>query len=116
MTKVKHASAVTANPVEVPGAVGVKIQWLVGQEDQPANFCMRLFELEPGGHTPLHGHPWEHEVFVLAGEGSVVTPQGERPLTAHSVVYVPADEEHQFKNLGETPLKFLCLVPKSAEY
>jgi quercetin dioxygenase-like cupin family protein len=114
--KVKHASEVPAQDIEVAGAAGVKIQWLVAQEDAPENFYMRLFQLEPGGHTPLHGHPWEHEVFVLEGEGSVVTPAKESPLEPNSVVYVPAGEEHQFKNGGARPLKFICLVPKTATY
>ena len=114
--KVKHATEVPTQDVEVEGATGVKIQWLVAQDDAPETFYMRLFQLEPDGHTPLHGHPWEHEVFVLEGEGSVVTPAGELPLKPHSVVYVPATEEHQFKNSGSKPLKFICLVPKSATY
>ncbi len=114
--KVVHATDVPAEAVEVAGALGVKIQWLVAKDDQPEHFYMRLFELEPGGHTPRHGHPWEHEVFILAGEGVVVSAAGEVPLQPHTVVYVPAGEEHQFQNKGDTVLQFICLVPKSASY
>lgn len=114
--KVKHSTEVSLAAVEVEGAVGVKLQWLISREDRPENFCMRLFELAPGGHTPLHGHPWEHEVYVLEGEGSIVTPVGQTPLAPQSVIYVPSDEEHQFRNTGATPFKFLCMVPKTARY
>ena len=27
------------------------------------------------------------------------------------MILVPADEEHQFRVVGDQPLKFLCLVP-----
>jgi quercetin dioxygenase-like cupin family protein len=68
----------------------------------------------PGGHTPRHFHPYEHEVFVLEGEGVVVEGQQEHSLRAGDVVYVAPDEVHQFRNAGPQPLKFLCLVPNSA--
>jgi quercetin dioxygenase-like cupin family protein len=27
------------------------------------------------------------------------------------VLYIPADEQHQFKNAGHQPFKFMCLIP-----
>jgi quercetin dioxygenase-like cupin family protein len=114
--RVKHVSQVHSDQVDVAGADGVKIQWLVGKQDKPDNFFMRLFELESGGHTPHHSHPWEHEVFVLAGKGSVTTPQGVWALEPDSIVYVPANEEHQFRNEGTETLRFICLVPTAADY
>jgi quercetin dioxygenase-like cupin family protein len=27
------------------------------------------------------------------------------------VLYIPADEQHQFKNAAEKPFKFVCLIP-----
>ena len=35
-------------------------------------------------------------------------------LKTGDVVYVSPSEIHQFRNTGEVPLKFLCLVPHSA--
>jgi quercetin dioxygenase-like cupin family protein len=113
---VKRVTDVPADAVNADGADGVKIQWLVGQADRPDNFYMRLFELQPGGYTPRHDHPWEHEVFVLAGEGIVTAADGPHPIGADSVVHVRAGETHQFENTGDEPLKFLCLVPLSAGY
>jgi quercetin dioxygenase-like cupin family protein len=114
--KVKQVREVAAQAVTAEGADGVAIRWLLGADDAPENFYMRLFELAPGGHTPRHGHPWEHEVYVLEGEGAVSSPAGEVPLAPQSVVHVPAGEEHQFRNTGRAPLRFLCLVPKTAAY
>jgi len=72
---------------------------------------MRLFELEPGGMTPLHHHPWEHEVFILEGVCRLIIGGDERPIGAGYAVYIPPNIRHSFINAGEGVLKFLCLIP-----
>lgn len=96
------------------GATGCKVRQLVGANVDAPNFAMREFEIAPGGHTPRHFHPYEHEVFVLQGDGVVIDGDQQRPLQAGDVVYVAPDDVHQFKNTGESPMKFLCLIPNSA--
>ncbi len=93
------------------GAKKLKVRWLITKEMGAPNFAMRLFEMEPGGNSPLHKHPWEHEVFILEGEATVVGEQGEKTCTYGDVVFIPPNEMHQFKNTEKTTLKFLCLVP-----
>ena len=39
----------------------------------------------------------------------------EYHLKEGSVAYVPANNEHQFKNTGKGELKFLCLVPRKGD-
>ncbi len=102
---------VPAQPVDMPGAKGVAIQWLIDKETGAENFWMRRFEVEPGGCTPLHRHDFEHEVFVLSGCGVVVNEGQEHELKAGDVVFMPPGEEHQFRCAGDEPLAFLCLVP-----
>jgi quercetin dioxygenase-like cupin family protein len=93
------------------GASKLKVRWLITKEMGAPNFAMRLFEMEPKGHSPLHSHPWEHEVFILEGKGLVVSEQGDKKFKAGDVVFILPNEKHQFKNNGEKTLKFLCLVP-----
>jgi quercetin dioxygenase-like cupin family protein len=112
--KVHHYEHVQQNPVDMPGAQGCAIRWLVGEEQGAPNFAMRQFEVAVGGHTPQHTHPYEHEVFVLEGQGVVLAGDVPHPLRSGDVVYVRPAELHQFRNTGNTPLKFLCLVPNSA--
>ncbi|MEM3673702.1 MAG: cupin domain-containing protein [Candidatus Bathyarchaeia archaeon] len=109
--KVFHYSKVKAEEAEEEGASKVKVRWLITKDLGAPNFAMRLFEVEPGGYSPLHSHAWEHEVFILEGEGIVVSEKGENKIGAGDVVFVPPNEQHQFKNNGKKPLKFLCLVP-----
>ena len=57
------------------GSTKLKVRWLITKETGAENFAMRLFEMEAGGNSPLHSHNWEHEVFILEGEGTVVGRQ-----------------------------------------
>jgi quercetin dioxygenase-like cupin family protein len=93
------------------GCKGVNIRWLITKDIGAKHFAMRMFEVEPQGHTPLHSHEWEHEVFVLEGEGLILSASGEEKLRSGDVIFMPPHEEHQFKNTGEDTLRFLCLIP-----
>ena len=112
--KIQAAEQVESNPVDMEGAEGCQVRWLVGEADGAPNFAMRQFEVEPGGHTPRHSHPYEHEIFVLEGSGVIVDGEIERPLAPGDVVYVAPDDVHQFRNTGSDGFKFLCLIPNSA--
>jgi len=88
---------------------------LIGPAQGARNYVMRLFTLREGGATPYHTHPWEHEVFIVRGDCLVRTADGEKAATAGDFVYVPPNEEHQFVNPSESPLEFICVVPKEGE-
>lgn len=112
--KVGHDKQVAKAPVTMEGAVGCEVRWLVDEAQGAPNFAMRQFEVAPGGHTPKHSHPYEHEVFVLEGDGVVLEGDVEHPLKAGDFVLVAPGDIHQFRNTGAAPLKFLCLVPNSS--
>ncbi len=112
--KVSHVSKTTQQPVDMPGSVGCRVRWLIGAADAAPNFAMRQFEVAPGGHTPRHMHDYEHEVYVLTGQGEVVEGGEPHPIVAGDVIFVAPNEVHQFRNTGPQPLEFLCLIPNSA--
>ena len=97
------------------GASKVTVRWLITKDVGANNFAMRLFDVAQGGFSPLHTHPWEHEVFILEGEGVVFDGEKATPFEASDVVFIPPDERHQFKNTGKESLKFLCLIPHTKE-
>ena len=109
--KVMHYEQVNAAPVTTEGAAGCRIRCLVDASDGAPSFSMRQFELAVGGYTPKHAHGHEHEVFILEGTGVVLEADTEHPLRPGSVVFVPPGQVHQFRNTGQTPLKFICLIP-----
>jgi len=93
----------------------VEKRLLISPADGETSFAMRRFTIGPGGHTPYHTHPWEHQVFVTAGTGEVRAPDGETPIEAGDYVFVPAMDQHQFASTGDGPLEFICVVPPEGE-
>ena len=106
-----HYSEVEEEDIKMDGVEGTTVRWLIKDEDGAENFAMRLFTMQPGGHTPYHRHDWEHEVFIVEGRGALVHEGNEEEFETGHVIFVPAGDMHQFKNTGEKPVKFLCLVP-----
>jgi quercetin dioxygenase-like cupin family protein len=95
--------------------VNAKKRVLIGQDLGAPNFIMRLFTLGEGGFSPYHKHDWEHEVFILSGEGIVRGDGFEKKVEAGDFVYVPPNEEHQFRSVGKGEFAFLCVIPKVEE-
>ncbi len=112
---IKKIKDVTAQPVE--RSKGASIQVLLGTEDQMPGFYTRLFTLEPGGSIPAHRHDAiEHEQVILEGEMVLTLEHGETTVTAGDVVYLPARASHAYENRGTVPVRFLCIVPATADY
>lgn len=109
--KVIHCSEAPARRFEGGPAENVTGRVLIGKNDGARGFCMRLFELGPGGHTPRHEHEWEHEIFIHSGEGRVLRNGEWVPVKEGSAVFIPGHEEHQLKNTGDKPFVFVCLIP-----
>jgi len=108
--KVVRVKEVTAECVE-QGAEKTTIRWLIKKETGAPTFAMRLFEVGPSGYTPRHHHAWEHEVFILSGQGVLHTVEGDQFLEPGTAVLVEPDDDHQFRNTGSEPLRMLCLIP-----
>ena len=112
--KIHAAKSVEATIMNNDVAKGVTARVLLGKNDGAPNFCMRMFEIAPGGHTPKHAHAWEHEMFYHAGKGEVFGEGRWNPVLAGDVVLVKGGEDHQVRNTGGDPLVFICLVPSGA--
>ncbi len=109
--KIVDYKEVKTEAVDFENVKDVKVRWLISDKDKAPNFAMRLFEVGPGGYSPLHTHNWEHEVFILEGKGVATDGEKETQIKSGTVVYVAPEERHQFKNTGSGTLKFLCLIP-----
>jgi quercetin dioxygenase-like cupin family protein len=95
---------------EVEEGSKIKIRWL--NTGGSKNFAVRLFEIEPGGYSPHHSHPWEHEIFVLEGNGTTIGKEGAEAISVGDLISIPAGETHQIKNTGKSTLRILCMIPK----
>ena len=93
------------------GSSKMRIRWLITKEMGAPNFAMRLFEIDPEGYSPYHKHSWEHEVFILEGEGTIRSEKGDRKFRKGDAIIIMPEEFHQFKNTSQETVKFICLVP-----
>ncbi len=109
---IKKPQEVPNVPVHMEGARDVMVRVLFGPQDRAPTFAMRIFEMAPGGHTPYHDHPFEHEVMILEGDIAIVSSEDRIPVQAGDVALIRPGETHQFRNLSDSrPAKFMCLVP-----
>jgi quercetin dioxygenase-like cupin family protein len=95
----------------ITAASGVTMRVVAGPAEQAPTFAMRVFEIEQGSATPLHTHPWEHEVFILEGKGKLKSGDKEIALTPGDAVIVLPNEQHSFINAGKNILRLICVVP-----
>jgi len=112
--KIQNALDVQPTLFDSDVAEGVAGRVLIGKKDGADNFCMRMFELAPGGHSPRHSHEWEHEIFIHKGKGAVFNNGKWVGVESGYSIFIPGGEEHQMKNTGEEPFVFLCLIPSGA--
>ena len=109
--KVTDYHQIPLEVVDMDDTKNVKVRWLIDDRDKAEKFAMRFFEIEPGGFTPYHMHDWEHEMFVLEGEGEVKIDRTVYPIRKDIVIFIEPNQKHGFKNTGNSLLKFLCLIP-----
>lgn len=123
--KIIALAQVPATTPQMDGIKGLQKQVPVGIADGTPTMSLRVFTVQPGGHTPYHSHPWEHVNYILDGEGVMVDEAGvEHPIKAGDYALILPDEKHQFRNpardareetAGGSELRFICLVPRERE-
>jgi len=103
--------------VEVDRSRGTTIQILLGPEEGVPNFATRRFTIQPGGRIPCHRHESiEHEQVVLEGAMVIGFDGEETEVMAGDCVFIPSGVAHWYENRGSVPVRFLCVVPMTADY
>jgi quercetin dioxygenase-like cupin family protein len=99
------------------GAKDVWKQVPIAKADGTPSFSLRVFTIEPRGHTPFHRHDFEHINYVIEGAGALVSEGGkEKPISKGDFVLVLPNELHQYRNsASEGNLIVICAVPKEHE-
>ncbi len=105
-----HWEGVPTEIYEVEGVHGAMKRVLVGPADGAPNFVMRYFQIESGGHSRLERHPHEHGVIILQGKAKVQLNEEFVTLEPLDTVFVAGNDLHQFTNIGDQPLGFICVI------
>lgn len=98
-----------------PSVRSVEKRVLIGPKQGASHFVMRHFTIAPRGHSPEHAHPWEHEVYVLAGRGRVRTDDAATDVRSGDFAFVAPMDKHQFVNIGDDAFEFICVVPLAGD-
>lgn len=111
-----NVRTVAGRPVAGDGASGAQVRELTPAAAE-AGLALDLWEIAPGGCSPRHSHPEEHQCYVLAGSGEYRGPDGAPvlPLREGAACYIPPGERHEVRNTGATVLRVLVATPLAAE-
>nr|WP_243236935.1 cupin domain-containing protein [Heliobacterium chlorum] len=110
-----HTKKIQFKTLNGLGIVCARKQSLVGPEQGWDGWVMRQFTLGQDGQTPKHSHPWPHINYILSGKGTLFLDGKEQAVESGSVAYIPGDEEHQFRNVGDEDFVFICIVPEEGD-
>lgn len=91
---------------------GGKIRWLITHRDGAKNFSMRLITVPKGKSTPNHSHDYEHEIFVLDGNGEATLDAKTFRFKRDDFLFIPGGVMHTMAALED--VRLICVVPISA--
>lgn len=100
---------------EIRTSHGKKVRWLITKEMGSTNFEMRYFTITDDSQPSEETHPWEHQVYVLSGEGIIKSGETELRVKPGDAIYIAPNEPHMFKNLPAQVFAFLCVIPAGCE-
>lgn len=109
---VKHADNVEAR--EVTSGNDTTIQVLISSQEGP-NFALRRFTMQKGGGMPRHTNIVEHEQYVLRGQARVTIDDETFDVKPGNVLFIPGGAIHSYRNTGDEPFEFLCIVPNKED-
>ncbi|HBM16256.1 MAG TPA: cupin domain-containing protein [Lentisphaeria bacterium] len=99
---------------KVDAAKNTFIQVLIPPADNN-NFIMRKFIVRKGGMIPAHKNLVEHQQYVLSGKAELMIGNETVNVQKDSVVFIPAEVAHSYRNTGDTDFEFLCIIPKKED-
>lgn len=105
---VTNFGKVTEHKMDREGAYKAKVKYLLHKGVGAERLQLRLFIIDIEGYTPLEKHAHEHEVFMLRGKALVLGGSQEVEVNTGDAIFIPSNEVHQFKNIGDEPVEFLC--------
>ena len=93
-------------------AKNTEMKVLVSPIEGWEGYVMRVFEVKEDGFTPKHNHPWPQIIYILEGDGEILIDDKINQVTPGSYACIPSMAMHQFRNVGTTTYKFICIVPE----
>ena len=105
-------AGVTPVEINTQAVHGVLKHILVGPDDGAPHFVIRYFLVPVGERTFFHQHAHEHGMVILHGNAKIQINEDYHMLSPLDAVFVSGGDLHQITNIGDSPLGFLCIIPK----
>jgi mannose-6-phosphate isomerase-like protein (cupin superfamily) len=78
------------------------------------DISMFVVRTRPGGSVELHTHPYSETFLLLEGEGRWTAGDSVVELHPDSMLVVPPQTPHGFRNIGEVPLLLVTVHESGA--
>jgi quercetin dioxygenase-like cupin family protein len=107
-----NSSDAVVEDLSKESASNVRVRYLIDERQDSNHFSLRLYTVEKNGHRPLDQHEYEHQVYILQGQGSLKEEKSGsalRDLREGDSIFIPSNAVHQFINERDEPLVFLCV-------
>ena len=99
-------------PYEAPNHFDMRCLRLQGKEAGPSDTVwLGMSQILPDGYTSLGASPIEKIYFVVEGELTIETPDGETTLTAFDSCRIAPNEARALKNKTNKPVVVLLSMP-----
>jgi len=73
---------------------------LVALDDNPITCTLSYSRIEPGKTSSHHIHPWEHEIYIIKGSGTLICDGKEYPVKEGDAMFIPGNVDHYTLNNG----------------
>ena len=83
---------------------------ITSREDDAPNFSLRVFKIGSNGHTINHKHSYEHEIYVLDGDGFICIDDTKIDIKKDDCFIIYPYERHQII-AGSSGIGVICIVP-----
>jgi quercetin dioxygenase-like cupin family protein len=93
---------------EDEGWVRMQVQFAVGERTGSERLLLGRTVLPPGARHDRHRHAnCDEFLFVVSGEGSIYTDEGEERAGAGDVIFTPKGSVHGFNNTSDADVELL---------
>ncbi len=102
----------TRNAFHHEDCIGCTVRVGISVEDGATQLAMRILEIDPEGYSPKRKKPHEQAIYVAKGNGVVEAAGKSVPLGKDDIVFLPRDQEYQFRNSGNETLTLVITIPQ----
>jgi mannose-6-phosphate isomerase-like protein (cupin superfamily) len=88
-------------------ATGDRTFKLLVNQEAGASRVTQFLGVIPPGRAAMHHHSYEEAIYIIEGEGRVVTVSASAPFSAGASIYLPRGVSHSLENTGAASVRLL---------